>query len=211
MSETKRYIISDASKAVHVEPHVLRYWEEELALNIPRNEMGHRYYRQEDINALLTIKELKEQGFQLRAIKMLIPDLDSIHTMDNSSILKLKNEIHNKLEDSSMIVTTKENSVSLETPASTDKMEQFKQILQKIVLNAMQENNQNISQDITARVTENINKEMDFLFRDREERDEERFRALDETIRSFQKSRLEAAAASAVTEKKGLFRRKVKK
>ena len=40
----KRYFITDASKMVDVEAHVLRYWEEELMINIPRNEMGHRYY-----------------------------------------------------------------------------------------------------------------------------------------------------------------------
>ena len=38
------YLISDASKKVDVEAHVLRYWEEELKLDIPRNDMGHRYY-----------------------------------------------------------------------------------------------------------------------------------------------------------------------
>ena len=38
------YLISDASRKVDVEAHVLRYWEEELELAIPRNEMGHRYY-----------------------------------------------------------------------------------------------------------------------------------------------------------------------
>ena len=42
MSET-RYMISDASKKVNVEAHVLRSWEEELNLEIPRNEMGNRY------------------------------------------------------------------------------------------------------------------------------------------------------------------------
>ena len=39
MSET-RYMISDASRLVDVEAHVLRYWEEELELPIGRNEMG---------------------------------------------------------------------------------------------------------------------------------------------------------------------------
>ena len=35
MAET-RYIISDAARMINVEPHVLRYWEEELAIEIPR-------------------------------------------------------------------------------------------------------------------------------------------------------------------------------
>ena len=39
MKET-RYLISETAKLVQVEPHVLRYWEEELGLSIKRNEMG---------------------------------------------------------------------------------------------------------------------------------------------------------------------------
>ena len=40
-----RFMISEAAKQVHVESHVLRYWEEELELVIGRTEMGHRYYK----------------------------------------------------------------------------------------------------------------------------------------------------------------------
>ena len=68
MSET-HYLISDASKKVDVESHVLRYWEEELEMNIPRNEMGHRYYTDFHIRLFKQIKELKEKGYQLKAIK----------------------------------------------------------------------------------------------------------------------------------------------
>ena len=37
--EEVRYMISDAANLLHVESHVLRYWEEELELEVPRNEM----------------------------------------------------------------------------------------------------------------------------------------------------------------------------
>ena len=63
------YLISDASKQVDVESHVLRYWEDELELNIPRNDMGHRYYTEYHIRLFRKIKELKEKGYQLKAIK----------------------------------------------------------------------------------------------------------------------------------------------
>ena len=52
----KRYMISDAARKVDVEPHVLRYWEDEIGIEIPRNEMGHRYYRKEDITLRFTEK-----------------------------------------------------------------------------------------------------------------------------------------------------------
>ena len=70
--EKVRYMISDAANIVHVESHVLRYWEDELELNIPRNEMGHRYYTKENIAEFQRIKELKEQGYQLKAIRMIV-------------------------------------------------------------------------------------------------------------------------------------------
>ena len=62
-----RYMISDAAGLVNVESHVLRYWEEELELDIPRNELGHRYYTQENIREFQQIKELKEKGYQLHS------------------------------------------------------------------------------------------------------------------------------------------------
>lgn len=66
--------ISDAAKEVKVESHVLRYWEEELRLPIKRNELGHRYYTEEDVERFKQIKDMKERGLQLKAIKMILKD-----------------------------------------------------------------------------------------------------------------------------------------
>lgn len=98
----KGYMISDASKMIEVENHVLRYWEEELELPIPRNEMGHRYYRESDIKLLRTIKDLKEQGFQLRAIKKLLPDLDRLEKMDSKGMYQLREELNRQVIQESM-------------------------------------------------------------------------------------------------------------
>ena len=38
--DEKRYLISDAAKAVQAEPHVLRYWEDELELSDPEDGAG---------------------------------------------------------------------------------------------------------------------------------------------------------------------------
>lgn len=68
MSET-RYLISEMSKLLQLEPHVLRYWEEELGFDIGRNDMGHRYYTEKDLQRFFRVKELKKDGMQLREIK----------------------------------------------------------------------------------------------------------------------------------------------
>ena len=70
-----RFMISEAAKQVHVESHVLRYWEEELNLKIGRTEMGHRYYTEDDIQLFLCIRKLKNEGMLLRDLKPLIPQL----------------------------------------------------------------------------------------------------------------------------------------
>ena len=54
-------LISDAAKEVNVENHVLRYWEEELKLPIRRNELGHRYYTESDVERFKQIKNMKSK------------------------------------------------------------------------------------------------------------------------------------------------------
>ena len=52
-----------------MEAHVLRYWEEELEPDIPHNELGHRYYTDFCyIRLFKQVKNLKEKGYQLKAI-----------------------------------------------------------------------------------------------------------------------------------------------
>ncbi len=52
---------------------------------------------------------------------------------------------------------------------------------------AIEENNEKLSQDISRMVNDKVLKEIDYLMRVADERDEERFRQLDETIRLYQK------------------------
>lgn len=86
-----RYMISEASKRVNVEAHVMRHWEEELGLKIGRTEMGHRYYTEEDVRLFNCIKELKEQGMLLKELKALIPDM-----IETRAKLKKQKKTENK-------------------------------------------------------------------------------------------------------------------
>lgn len=200
-----RYMISDAAKLLDVEAHALRYWEEELDLKIPRNEMGHRYYREQEIRMLEKIKLLKDKGYQLRAIKMEIDKMQSEKQQETEkeekvrplALVKGKNE-------------SKEDTLVAEMSAE-EKLQQFRQIMGEIIEQAIRSNNEELCQSVGDTVSDQVLKEMDYLARDKDERDEERFRRLDEVIREIQKSRQEAAAADQIKtkekKKKGLFRR----
>lgn len=62
----------------------------------PRNELGHRYYREEEIQLLHCIKELKNKGFQLKAVKEVLPDLEQKKLIDIHKLLTTQEELENQ-------------------------------------------------------------------------------------------------------------------
>ncbi len=195
MEET-RYMISDAAKKVDVETHVLRYWEEELELPISRTELGHRYYTEEDIHVFQSIKELKERGFQLKAIKVLLPQIRKRESRNTDHIISLEEKMMEY--SSAREVTTQEEPQVDMIAVEKDKLCQFEAIVGNLFRQILRENNAQLEDQITGGVV----KEMDLLMRVREEREEERYRRLDEMIRAHQKKRSHVAATTESGEKK---------
>ena len=215
MEET-RYMISDAAKRIDVEPHVLRYWEEELEMEIPRNEMGHRYYRDEDIETMRAVKRLKDQGFQLKAIKMLLPDIRRVEQLEPGKLLSLKEQLELVMgiapAEAAEAGTAEAEAAaaSEEAPVEAgeeknlefgvaltleDKMLQFREIMNDIVSGALAGNNGRLAKTVTDSVTDRVIKEMDYLMRMKEDREEERYKQLDRTIREYQSGKKLSAAA----------------
>lgn len=190
--EKVRYMISDAADMVHVESHVLRYWEEELELTIPRNEMGHRYYTRENIKEFQKIKDLKEQGYQLKAIRMILHN-GKLEELDPSEQF---------LDPANMIMPQEVKSPNLQKEVQTltpeERMSQFRELMSDIVGQAISQNNEQLSQTIGKDVQELVLKEMNYLMREQDEAQEERYRKLDAAIRGGLK-------------KKSLFKKKEKK
>lgn len=222
------YYISEASKKVEVEPHVLRYWEEELQLSIERNEMGHRCYTGKDIETLRRIKQLKEQGLQLKAIRVVLHgDSGNIfgggyekeeneekqqqtgympqERADNGIARgeKTGNEslqnkdIEEKVEDmimkkakKYMVTMSKGKETVMEMPEEDQELKEYEEpldderekkakrlqyLLQHMVTDAVKSANK----EMCTEIKESILKELDYQFRQQEERDQE-WRRLDE-------------------------------
>lgn len=170
------YLISDAAKTLKVETHVLRYWEEELGLSIPRNNMGHRIYYDEQMNLFRSILEWKEQGLSLKEISEQYIQHDHPAASDHTTQV-----------------------IPYPAPAADiapqqDKLYQFKKILGQIMQETFKRQSEEFTTTISKDISVRINKELDFLFRERDNASEERFRKLDETIRAVQNARKETAA-----------------
>ena len=168
----KTYLISDAAKRVQVESHVLRYWEEELKLPIKRNEMGHRYYTEDDIRRFQEVRDLKEKGLQLKAIR---------------NVLMREEQEGMKRH---VVMVNKGEFMPVPEESREAKSLRLQQLLQNMIAEAVRSNNREMCDDIK----ESILKELDYQFRQQEEREEERdgqqirrqeeyYRQLDELLR----------------------------
>ena len=199
--------ISDAAKEVKVESHVLRYWEEELHLPIKRNELGHRYYTQEDVERFKQIKGMKERGLQLKAIKMILRDgkldvLSMEHGQNGSteglkgqkqeegSVMNVQDEPVEREETGLAIDIVDSRDREIATESKEDKSRRLQWLLQQLIRQTLQENNSELCREIK----ESVVKELDYQFRMQEEReeardkmlaerDEEHYKRMDELLR----------------------------
>ena len=195
----KIYMISDAAKQVKVEAHVLRYWEEELELPVKRNEMGHRFYTEEDLELFRRIKDLKEKGIQLKGIKSILKNGALMEPADPlAGSLAGEDAVEgNELEKRHVVMVKKgeflpvtEKTFPIHEESREQKSLRLQQLLKEMISEAVSSNNREIYRDMK----ESILKELDYQFRLQEEREEtrekerilreeEHFKQIDELLR----------------------------
>lgn len=68
------YSFKEACEKTKYKPSVIRYYEKEFCLNIPRDSNGRRYFTSKEIDKLLNIKQLQEEGYSNGQIKRILDD-----------------------------------------------------------------------------------------------------------------------------------------
>lgn len=204
--DNKTYSIKEASEELKLENHTLRYYEDELELSIPRNSLGHRYYREYDMRVFRDVMVLKEQGLQLKAIK---DEIQSYYDPTGEAEWK---------ESSKALMQA---SVTLEEPrfditdTSNAKVEQFRLMMKQTFVQAIYENEDELKSElnhhIKYKIEEDMKEEIEKIETIYQEKDKERYRKIDETMREMQKIRCElmdmTEEAKEKKEKKSLFKK----
>lgn len=209
MNQTEKvYLISDAAKRVQVEAHVLRYWEEELALPIKRNEMGHRFYTREDIERFVEIRDLKSRGLQLKAIKTLLSKSgtaeEGFEKIDAYVSAAEKDYQERTYQDRAcadrkerhVVMVNKGEFLPVAEESREAKSIRLQQLLQTMIAEAVRSSNREVCEEIK----ESLVKELDYQFRMQQEqqdvreearisRQEEHYRQIDDLLRSRVKRR----------------------
>lgn len=147
MSE-KEYSVSETVRLVGVESHVLRYWEEELHIEIRRTSQGHRIYSQKNVDTFCRVKELKDKGLQLKAIRVL---LDGTERAENQEFVEELREIEQgdreHGEDQYEIVSVEEKP---------DNLKQFEAILKHILEEVVAEQNEKLERALIETLREEL-------------------------------------------------------
>ena len=208
MEET-HYSISEAGKLVGVESHVLRYWEDELQLEIPRNGKSHRYYTDLHIRLFQKIKELKDKGYQLKAIELALNKIlegdggaEPDQMLEQNAVTILKEGSAGEAMEGETKLRMVQKKESRVININQDKMEQFQELMNHIISNAvgqaMRQNHEQMTEEISRQVNDRMVQELEYMMRVSDEREEERFKMLDETLRAYQKEG-KGKAEAAVT------------
>lgn len=111
----KKYSISEASKITGYQSHVLRYYENEFNLKIPRNKSNHRYYTIKEIEVFQNIKSLQERGLTNNQIKQIINSTEFINeeiTEDETAITLPKGNLSYNKQDISLFLNDIKDNIN---------------------------------------------------------------------------------------------------
>ena len=226
----KIYQVSEAADVLNTEVYTLRYWETQLGLEVPRNAAGHRYYEESQIVMFRNVKRLKEAGFGLRQIKAMGERMAAVAMLSEEKLQELRSRIMCLEEEQSEVFCKKvaveqtsdvqeteqkeeaecttlpacpkveENRIATEEEKRTEGMRMLQEGMTKWLGELLQKNNEQMSQKIEEGVSDRMARELRFLFRQQEEREEERYRRLDRTIREYQQARAMGKQQSGIRE-----------
>lgn len=196
--KSETFTIKEVGELLDIEQYVLRYYEKELKLNVLRNSQGHRMYTIENVELLRHIKELREQGFELKAIKNLVANLEEEAGLE--SFMQIS------------ATTTKVGALQVVKEASIDignkddiKVSQFASLMKDMLKEALVEYNEDAKAQLKDELSEEVGVMVNKKFMELEvvqkQKDEEYYKKLDETMREMQKMKKELSEMEDVSAK----------
>lgn len=139
----KRYSISEISKQFGLSDATIRKYEKDFDINVPRNELGHRYYTEKEITVFDQIVKLKDQGANLHVINKILersPDYQNLQeksleliTMDKMTGLEVKQLLDRYFTD---VIMERERELVKEYE---DKIDQAKKEIKEEVIASMRD------------------------------------------------------------------------
>ena len=132
-------------------------------------------------NAMEQVKQLQEEGFTTEQIGRLLPKLEEVAA--------LKKEERRELRERMELLVPQVQEERMPVSGAESSFQRMYSGFGGAVTELLRENNESLLQQMDERISNKILKEMNYLFRERENLEEERYRKLDRTIREYQAAR----------------------
>lgn len=181
--EEVTYTISECAKKIGVETHVLRHWQDEVGLQIGRDEYGRRFYTSQDIEQIQLIKQLKDQGIRLKAIRNIIHGQDEIE--ESLSCAEVSN-------DENKVQCVNKDALAVEGVSLDEKMKRLQFLLKSMIHETVKEENREFCEEVKTTLIKELNYQFEKVEereRKRQERDEKHYRELDMLLREYQNNK----------------------
>ena len=153
-----------------------------LAVKIKLPDFGRSENGMECQTALDQVKQLQQEGFTEDMIRHLLPKLEQVSALKEEERQELKHRMEQLLPE----------VASAKTMPLAEAESNFYRMYSGFggaIMEVLNQNNQILLEKMDERISSRILKEMNFLFRERENLEEERYRKLDRTIRECQVAR----------------------
>ena len=180
--------------------------EQELDLNEVLRQNAAEILRQTSTGAAQLEPETVYRYAAETGQDMAAPDSMNEESVESNMDGEAKTEVAARMEEEPTVMSHQE------------KLDQFQQLMNHIIGNAigqaMRQNNEALSEEISRQVNDRMVQELEYMMRISDEKEEERFKALDELLRAHQKEnkgKAEAAAARMPFFRKKRFGRSGKK
>ncbi len=148
------YSIKEMSEIIGYKPHVIRYYEKEFQLDIPRNENNRRFFTYKELEQFRYIKTLKSKGLTNKQIKQILKSPEIIVDEDYNI---------NALQEMAVSAVDCENLV----PLSGYSNEDFYNILKELFENIQNIDYKGYFEDLNFKIDELqnqiVNQERDVL------------------------------------------------
>lgn len=142
--ENHMYSIGEVAKRFDLSDGTIRKYENDFNINIPRNELGHRYYTEKEVAVFDQIIKFKKEGANIHVInKMLDRSVDFIEqqetsldliTMDKMTGLEVKQLLDGYLSDA---IVKREEQLLKEYELKLDAAK--KEIQEEVILSMKEE------------------------------------------------------------------------
>lgn len=204
------YRISDVAAMLNIKSHVIRNWENELGIETPRSDSGYRFYTEDTVSMLKLVKRLKDIGFSLKQIRLLLPNIFSLQNASDKELSILKSrldscQIMENVSDKAVRPVSEADSINKEAVSNQSEAghvdcasskvtyfpannvtntgnELMEEFIKNVIADAFSENIDALSKELSKSVAELVSKEMNYQLIQHENLINDRLKAMEITI-----------------------------